>query len=59
MDDPILSQALSQNGEFVRSLARSLVRDPHRAEDVVQETWLRFLQRTPSATGLRTGSGPW
>jgi len=51
MDNPQLSRALTQNGDFVRALAHRLVRDPERADDVVQETWLRFLERTPRATG--------
>jgi len=51
MSDPTLARALSQNAEFVRQLARNLVRDPHRAEDIVQETWLRYLQRGPRPTG--------
>ena len=32
---------------FVRSLARSLVRDEHRADDLVQETWLAALEQPP------------
>jgi RNA polymerase sigma-70 factor (ECF subfamily) len=51
MDNLQLSRALTQNGDFVRALAHRLVRDPERADDVVQETWLRFLERTPRATG--------
>jgi len=32
----------------VRALARSLVRDHHRAEDLVQQTWLTALRRPPT-----------
>ncbi len=34
---------------FVRSLARDLLADEHQAEDLAQETWLRFLRRPPRA----------
>src|SRR5688572_31863943 len=33
---------LLQHGRFVQSLARALLRDPHAAEDVAQETWLQW-----------------
>ncbi len=32
---------------FVRSLARDLVRDPHAADDLAQDAWVRALQRPP------------
>jgi RNA polymerase sigma factor (sigma-70 family) len=51
MDAPELSVVLAQNGRFVRALARSLARDPERAEDLAQETWLRYVARPPHATG--------
>src|SRR5688572_2670395 len=51
MENPELTHVLAQNGRFVRALARSLVRDPERAEDVAQETWLRYVSRPPRATG--------
>ena len=38
---------LLSHGRFVRALARSLLRDEHAAEDVAQETWLRYLERPP------------
>ncbi len=38
---------LLRHGRFVRSLARDLLRDEHLAEDVVQDTWLRFIERSP------------
>jgi RNA polymerase sigma-70 factor (ECF subfamily) len=38
---------LLQHGRFVRALARELLADEHAVEDVVQETWLRYLTRPP------------
>ncbi|MCY3003060.1 MAG: sigma-70 family RNA polymerase sigma factor [Planctomycetota bacterium] len=43
------------HGAALRSLARALVGEQH-ADDAVQETWLRYLERRP-ATG--TGLGGW
>jgi len=40
-------QRLLEHGEFVRALARSLVRDRHRADDVAQETFRIALERPP------------
>jgi len=40
-------ELLLRHAAFVRALARSLVRDAHRADDVEQETWLRWLRRPP------------
>lgn len=37
----------------LRRLARGLLYDRHRAEDVVQEAWLVALRRRPSPEGLR------
>ncbi len=36
---------LLAHGAFVRSLARRIVADEHRAEDLAQETWLAALSR--------------
>lgn len=36
-------EPLLRHGEFLRALARSLLNDPARADDVVQETWLAAL----------------
>ncbi len=44
---PIRAESLLQHREFVRALARSLVRDEHAAQDVVQETWLEALRSPP------------
>jgi RNA polymerase sigma-70 factor (ECF subfamily) len=38
---------LVQHAAFVRRLARSLLADPHAADDVVQETWRASLERAP------------
>lgn len=47
--------ALMSHAGFVRTLSRRLVMDEHYAEDAVQETFLRALERPPRATGaLRT-----
>jgi len=40
-------ELLLHHERFVRAIARGLLRDPHAAEDVVQDTWLRTLQRGP------------
>ncbi|MHC4163002.1 MAG: sigma-70 family RNA polymerase sigma factor [Planctomycetota bacterium] len=46
MTEPSLSSLL-EHGDFVRRLAKSLVRDPHRADDLEQQTWLAVLERPP------------
>ena len=51
-------ESLLAHADFVRALARSLVLDEHRADDVVQETWLAALQRPPGFGGnLRSWLG--
>ncbi|HKB17191.1 MAG TPA: sigma-70 family RNA polymerase sigma factor, partial [Planctomycetota bacterium] len=47
LSDP---ETLLTHGDFVRALARSLL-DEHRAEDVVQQTWVAALERPPRAPG--------
>lgn len=42
-------ELLLAHADFVRSLARSLVLDENRADDVVQQTWLTALERPPQA----------
>lgn len=42
-------EALLTHGDFVRSLARSLIHDPNRADDVEQETWLAAVRHPPSS----------
>ena len=44
---PPSPELLLEHGAFLRRLARSLVVDEQRAEDVVQETYLAVLQRPP------------
>jgi len=41
---------LAQVG-WVQALARSLVSDPHVADDLAQETWAAALERPPAASG--------
>ncbi len=45
------SRRLLEHGDFVRALARSLVRDAHRADDVAQETFRIALERPPQKNG--------
>ncbi len=44
--------ALLRQTGWLRALAGSLVGDPHRAEDIVQDTVLAALQEPPRGTGL-------
>ncbi len=44
----ISPEELAAHAEWLRRLAARLVRDPHRAEDVAQETWRRALERPPA-----------
>src|SRR5688572_3620087 len=45
-----------RHGSALRALALALLRDRDEAEDAVQETWVRFLQRPPERTD---GVGTW
>jgi RNA polymerase sigma-70 factor (ECF subfamily) len=45
--DRVDADALLAHGEFVRALARKLVFEDDRADDVVQETWLAALEHAP------------
>jgi RNA polymerase sigma-70 factor (ECF subfamily) len=50
----IPAESLLEHREFVRRLARSLVRDEHAAQDLAQDAWLEALRRPPrSSSGLR------
>lgn len=52
--EPVARQTLLAHEPFLRSLARSLVFDPHRVDDLVQETWLAALRHSPRpGPGLR------
>src|SRR5688572_14341405 len=41
-------ETLRQHGGFVRAVARRLVLDDSRADDVSQQTWLAALEHPPS-----------
>lgn len=41
-------ESLLAHADWVRSLARQLVRDPGAADDVEQEVWLEAMQRPPA-----------
>ncbi|MGE3163535.1 MAG: sigma-70 family RNA polymerase sigma factor [Planctomycetota bacterium] len=45
--DPCDIQALLENGNWVRRLARKLLYDPESVEDVVQDVWIAALSRPP------------
>ena len=46
-------EELLVHGRFLRGLARALVSDPARAEDLVQDTWTAAIEHAP-----RTGAVP-
>ena len=46
---PVSMEALLQERDFVRSLARRLVRDEASADDIVQQTWVAALTRPPES----------
>jgi RNA polymerase sigma-70 factor (ECF subfamily) len=46
---------LLRHAEFVRRLARSLLSDPHAAEDLVQDTWQASLEHPPRHGGDARG----
>ena len=51
---PPTAELLEEHSAFLRNLARGLVQDEQRAEDVVQETYLAALAKPPSQNaGLR------
>ena len=47
------AQSLLDHAGWVRNLARKLVGDPNLADDLVQETWVKALQRPPTGGNLR------
>jgi len=56
MDTPYIlkPEKLLTHHDFLRTLARSLLRDKHHAEDIVQQTWLTALEKGPrEETALR------
>jgi len=46
-----LSSDLLEHAGALRRLARGILGDAHAAEDVVQETWVRALERPPARAG--------
>ncbi|MHC4942228.1 MAG: sigma-70 family RNA polymerase sigma factor [Planctomycetota bacterium] len=48
-------EALLAHADFLRSLARSLILDAHRADDVVQDTWVAALENPPQGSGSPRG----
>lgn len=46
--EPLPPDALLRHQDFVRRLARALLRDEHEADDAVQEVWLRALAALPA-----------
>ncbi len=44
---PADARLLLEHAQWIRRLARGLVHDPERAEDLSQETWTRLLERPP------------
>jgi RNA polymerase sigma factor (sigma-70 family) len=51
----IPTNILLEHSTFVRSLAYSLLRDEHLAEDAAQETWMRWMQHPPEEMGRTRG----
>ncbi|MEQ8765504.1 MAG: sigma-70 family RNA polymerase sigma factor [Planctomycetota bacterium] len=47
MDERLGPELLMEHAQFVRSLARRLLRDESLVDDVVQDTWLTALRREP------------
>lgn len=50
-------ERLQTHAGFLRSVTRALLRDEHRAEDAVQQTWLAAIERGRVTSGA-TGSIP-
>ncbi len=50
---PPSPESLIAHGDFLRGLARNLLGDEHRAEDMVQQTYVRALS-APPRQGLRS-----
>jgi RNA polymerase sigma-70 factor (ECF subfamily) len=47
----VSGEELLAHGRFLRSIAQSLVSDPDRADDLLQETWAVALERPPREHG--------
>ena len=50
------TDVLIEHAGFMRALAAGILRDPGRADDVVQESLLAALRRPPPRTGNLRGS---
>src|SRR5689334_7489583 len=51
---PVPVETLIAHREWVRAVARAVVRDPNAADDVEQETWLAALRSPPrTAASIR------
>jgi RNA polymerase sigma-70 factor (ECF subfamily) len=51
MDLPLDPNRILERTESLRELARTLVRDEHLADDLVQEAWLAAVRRPPAHAG--------
>jgi len=54
-DTPIPLHEILSHAAWLRRLVHDLVRDPGRADDVLQETWLRAVERPPARGGSLRG----
>ena len=54
-DTPIPLHEILSHADWLRRLVHDLVRDPGRADDVLQETWLRAVERPPARGGSLRG----
>ncbi len=52
---PLDPRALLADADFVRALARTLIRDAGRAEDLEQETWVAVLEHPPGSAEAPRG----
>ena len=56
--DPTVPESLMRHADFVRQLARAILRDEAAADDVMQETWMAAIERPPAkADSLRSWLG--
>ena len=54
--DPLGAEELLAHRRFLRLLAGGLVRDEHRAEDLVQDTWVKALESPPQEAARGGGA---
>ena len=55
---PLIEDLLAQS-DWVWRLARSLVRDDHQADDIVQDTWVAALRHPSIHAGSRAARSAW